>query len=100
MCWDPGVAVGLVVGRHPLLLLEVEVEVLLKVVRVKLTLGGHNCHLRKIFLCGIFYVFLGFSRVGDFSVSLTLVFLPAGLQIGASISSDPFSPLTPSYFGT
>ena len=31
---------------------------------------------------------------------LTLVLLPAGLQIGANISSEPFSPLTDSYFGT
>ena len=36
VCWDPGIA-GLVAA--PLLLLEVEVEVLLQVVRVELTLG-------------------------------------------------------------
>ena len=86
MCWDPGIA-GLVAA--PLLLLEVEVEVLLQVVRVELTLGRHNRHLRKSLECLV--GFLG---------SLTLVLLPAGLQIGASISSDPFSPLTDSYFGT
>ena len=98
MCWDPGVAVGLlVVGRHPLLLLEVEVEVLLQVVRVKLTLGRHNCHLRKILYSRLWTLnFLGQCFVS----ALTLVLLPAGLQIGASISSDPFSPLTDSYFGT
>ena len=87
VCWDPGIA-GLVAA--PLLLLEVEVEVLLQVVRVELTLGRHNRHLRKTLEC-FFVGFLG---------SLTLVLLPAGLQIGASISSDPFSPLTDSYFGT
>ena len=91
MCWDPGVAVCLV-GDLPLLLLEVEVEVLFQVVRVKLTLSGHNCNLRKEFL-------LVFSWV-TVLCELTLVLLPAGLQIGASISSDPFSPLTDSYFGT
>ena len=85
MCWYPGVA-GLV--AVPLLLLEVEVEVLLQVVGVKLALGGHNCHLREKFNWALFL----------FSVSLTLVLLPAGLQIGANISSDPFSPLTDTYF--
>ena len=38
MCWDPGIAVGLVAGHLPLLLLEVEVKVLLQVVRVELPL--------------------------------------------------------------
>ena len=38
MCWDPRVAVGLVAGPLPLLLLEVEVKVLLQVVRVELPL--------------------------------------------------------------
>ena len=85
MCWDPGVA-GLV--AVPLLFLEVEVEVLLQVVGVKLALSGHNRHLRGKFNWALFL----------FSVSLTLVLLPAGLQIGANISSDPFSPLTDTYF--
>ena len=52
MCWDPGVA-GLV--AVPLLLLEVEVEVLLQVVGVKLALGGHNCHLREKFNWALFF---------------------------------------------
>ena len=38
MSWDPGVAVGLDDGPLPLLLLEVEVKVLLQVVRVELPL--------------------------------------------------------------
>ena len=52
MCWYPGVA-GLV--AVPLLLLEVEVEVLLQVVGVKLALGGHNRHLREKFNWALFY---------------------------------------------
>ena len=36
MCWHLRVAVGLVAGPLPLLLLEVEVKVLLQVVRVEL----------------------------------------------------------------
>ena len=38
MCWHLRVAVGLVAGPLPLLLLEVEVKVLLQVVRVELPL--------------------------------------------------------------
>ena len=38
MCWHLRAAVGLVVGPLPLLLLEVEVKVLLQVVRVELPL--------------------------------------------------------------
>ena len=38
MCWDPGIAIGLVASPLPLLLLEVEVKVLLQVVRVELPL--------------------------------------------------------------
>ena len=55
VCWDPGIA-GLVAA--PLLLLEVEVEVLLQVVRVELTLGRHNRHLRKSLECFL-WDFLG-----------------------------------------
>ena len=59
MCWYPGVA-GLV--AVPLLLLEVEVEVLLQVVGVKLALGGHNRHLRGKFNWALFFYFLCHSR--------------------------------------
>ena len=36
MCWDPGIAVGLVACHLPLLLLEVEVKVLLQILPVAL----------------------------------------------------------------
>ena len=92
MCWHLRVAVDLVAGHLPLLLLEVEVKVLLQVVRVELPLRRHDRHLGRDvdLLCLIFLLCL----------PLTLVLLPAGLQIGANISSEPFSPLTDSYFGT
>ena len=62
MCWYPGVA-GLV--AVPLLLLEVEVEVLLQVVGVKLALGGHNCHLRGKFNWALFLFIFGVTHVGS-----------------------------------